>query len=132
MELSWKIMALAIVAVVLCVLLREYQKPLSVLLSLITCVGILLLGAAFFEPIIEVVKRLAGLTGADDEIIAPLFKVVGIGLLTHISSGICQDAAENTLGKTVEFCGTILALYAALPLLRAVLELVESMMGGLK
>ncbi len=131
MELSWKITALALVAVILCVLIRENQKPLSMLLSLLTCVGILMLCITFLEPILEVFRKLVGLSGADDEIVSPMLKVAGVGLLTQISAGICQDAGESALGKTVELCGTILAMYAALPLLLAVLELVENMMGGL-
>lgn len=131
MELSWKITALALVAVVLCVLIRENQKPLSVVLSVLACVGIMLLGITLLEPIYEVFNKLAGLSGMEDEIVSPMLKVTGVGLLTRICVGICQDAGEGALGKTVEVCGTILAMYAALPLLLAVLELVESMMGGL-
>jgi stage III sporulation protein AD len=67
----------------------------------------------------------------EDEIVSPMLKVAGVGLMTQVAAGICQDAGENALGKTVELCGTVLAMYAALPLLLAVLELVESMMGGL-
>lgn len=131
MELSWKITALAMVAVVLCVLIRENQKPLSVLLSLLTCVGILLLAVTFLEPVLEVFRKLVGLSAVDDVIVSPMMKVAGVGILTQISAGICQDAGESAMGKTVELCGTILAMYAALPLLLAVLELVENMIGGL-
>ena len=132
MELSWKITALALVAVVLCVLIRENQKPLSVLLSLLSCVGILLLAVVFLEPVLEVFRKLTALSGVDDEIISPMLKVAGVGLLTQISAAICHDAGEGALGKTVELCGTILAMYVSLPLLLAVLELVENMMGGLQ
>ena len=131
MEISWKITALALVAVVLCVLIRENQKPLSVLLSLLACVGMLLLAIVILEPVLEVFRKLEGLSGVEDEIVSPMLKVAGIGLLTQISSGICQDAGENAIGKTVELCGTVLAMYAAIPLLLAVLELVENMLGGL-
>ncbi len=131
MELSWKITALALVAVAFCVLIRDNQKPLSVLLSLIACIGILLLVITILEPILEVFKKLVGLSGVNDEIVAPMLKVAGVGLMTQLSAGICQDAGEGALAKTVELCGIILAMYAALPLLLAVLELVENMIGGL-
>lgn len=127
-----KITALALVTVVLCVLIRENQKPLSVLLSLLACVGIMLLGIAILDPILEVFKKFAGLSGMEDEVVSPMLKVAGIGLMTQIAAGICQDAGESALGKTVELCGTVLSMYAALPLLLAVLELVESMIGGLE
>lgn len=131
MEHAGKIAALALVAAVLCVLIRENQKPLSVLLALIGCVGIALLGFSFLQPVIAVLDKLVSLSGIADEMVAPMLKVAGVGLLTQISSGICQDAGESALAKTVELSGTVLAMYAALPLILAVLELVEKMMGGL-
>ena len=130
MEAAGKIAALALVAAVLCVLIRDHQKPVSLLLSLAACVGMIVLCAAFLEPIIAVLNKLVGLSGIADEIVSPMLKVAGIGLLTQISSGICVDAGEHALGKTVELTGSILALYASLPLLLAALELVEKMTGG--
>lgn len=131
MEAAGKIAALAIVSAVLCVLIRENQKPVSILLSLFGCIGLILIGFAFFEPVIAVLDKLADLSGVEDEIVAPMLKVAGVGLLTQISAGICTDAGEGALAKSVELVGTVLAMYASLPLILAVLELVEKMMGGL-
>ena len=130
MDAAGKISALALIAAILCVLIRDHQKHVSLLLSLAACVSMIVLCTSFLEPILEVLNKLIVLSGIVDDIVSPMLKVAGIGLLTQISAGICIDAGENALGKTVELVGNILALYASLPLLIAALELVEKMAGG--
>ena len=41
-----------------------------------------------------------------------------------------QALADAAVARLVELCGGVLALYAALPLLEAVLELIETVGGG--
>ena len=41
--------------------------------------------------------------------------------------GLCRDAGESALAAALEFAGTVCALLTALPLLRAVLELVTEL-----
>ncbi len=123
-----KLAALATVTAVLCVLIREKAKPLSLGLSLLACVGMLLLGLKFLSPLLSMLEQLQTLSGLRDSVTAPLFKVVGIGILTQISSGVCQDAGEGALSKTVELAGSFLAIYASLPLLSAVLELLQELL----
>ena len=62
--------------------------------------------------------------------VSPSLKAVGIGVLTQISAGVCDDAKQSAVARLVELCGGLLALYAALPLLEAVLELIETVGGG--
>ena len=69
-------------------------------------------------------------TGLDKALMTPMLKTIGIGILTQLSATICADAGENAIAKLVEICGGVLALYVALPLLEAVLDMVEQMSGG--
>ena len=52
------------------------------------------------------------------------------GILTQLASTVCADAGENAVAKTVELCGGALAVCVALPLMEAVLELLQTMGGG--
>ena len=130
MDTFVKISALTAVAVVFCVLLHDWQRPMSALLSIFVCAGILGLGISFLKPIFEVFQRLQKLSGISDELTKPLMKVVGIGLLSNIMTGICTDAGETALGKTLEIAGILLSVHASLPLILSVSELVERLIGG--
>ena len=122
--------ALAIVAAVLCVLVRTHTGALAVLLSLCASVVILLLSFQFFSPILSVLRQLRELTGLDEAATAPMLKVAGIGILTQTAASICEDSGEKNLSRSVEIGGTVLSLYASLPLISAVLDLMKETLGG--
>ena len=130
MDTALRISSLAVVAAVLCLVVRQREKPLALLLSLAACAAVLLLGLRFFSPVLSVVERLRDLSGLNETVTAPLLKVTGIGLLTQVAGSVCEDAEERTLAKAVEIGGSVLSVYAALPLLSAALELLEEMLGG--
>ncbi len=130
MDTALRISSLAVVAAVLCLVVRQREKPLALLLSLAACAAVLLLGLRFFSPVLSVVERLRDLSGLNEAVTAPLLKVTGIGLLTQVAGSVCEDAEERTLAKAVEIGGSVLSVYAALPLLSAALELLEEMLGG--
>lgn len=122
--------SLGVVAALLCAVVRENGKPLAMLLSLAGCAVLLLLALRFFSPILSVVEQLRELSGLNETVTAPLLKVTGIGLLVQVAGSVCEDAEEKALAKAVEIGGSVLSVYAALPLLTAVLKLLEEMLGG--
>jgi len=126
-----KTCAVTAIAVVLCVLLRNTQTPMSVLLSIAICMGIFCAGLAVLTPIFEVIEQMKTIAGLSDELSKPMMKVVGICLLSNIMTGICEDAGESALGKTLETTGVLLSIYASLPLVLAAMELIENLMRGM-
>lgn len=131
MATAGSVAALACVAAVCCLVLRQQSRALSLLVSLAACVGLLLLGVGFFQPVLEVAEELRELAGLDRETTGPLFKILGVGLLTQLAAGVCRDAGEGAVASTVELVGGLLTFYAGLPLLKAVLELVRELLEGI-
>ena len=43
---------------------------------------------------------------------------------------MCGDCGEGGVAKMVELCGTVMALYLSAPLVTAVLELLDGLLGG--
>ena len=58
----------------------------------------------------------------------PLYKTIGIALVVQVGGNLCRDAGESALASVVETAGTLCALLAALPLLRAVLDMLMELM----
>ena len=130
MEVMVKISAIAIMAAVLCLLLRQNEKAVALGLSVLSCVTVLILGARFLQPIWSVIGKIENLSGLGGGVTEPLLKVVGIGFLTQLAGSVCSEAGETSLAKAVELAGTVLAVYAALPLVLSVLDLAEKLIGG--
>lgn len=130
MELFLQAAVIAVVTVVLTSLLKKSNQELALLLTIAACVLIGLFLMRLAEPVVEFLSKLRNLAGLDKELMTPMVKTIGIGLLTQISATVCADAGENAIAKLVEVCGGVLALYVALPLLQAVIDMVEQMSGG--
>ena len=121
---------IGIVTAVLVTLIRRSNAELALLVSVAACVGMALLTLRLIEPVVSFFEKLEALSGLESELLSPLVKSVGIGVLTQLCAAFCADAGQSALGKLVELSGSILAIYVALPLLEAVLVMIRSMMGG--
>ena len=120
-----QVAVLGLLTVIFANLLRKNNKELAVVLSLAAClmIGVILIQLA--KPLVNFMEQLRSISGLDQALLAPLMKTISIGLLSQISSSVCADAGENAIAKLIDVCGGILSLYVALPLLEAVLEMME-------
>ena len=120
-----KLSALALAAALLCLTLKKQSPELGLALSLCA----LALGAGLIlsalKPVLNLAASLARRAELEEGLTAPLWKCMGLGLLTELTASVCADAGQNALAKLVELGGGILCLAASLPLLQAVLALVE-------
>lgn len=125
MAVSFQLSALAMVAALLTVVIKKQSPELSLVLTLCACAlgaGLLL---SYVEPVLSLARSLAERAQLDGKLTAPLWKCLGLGLLTEISSAVCTDAGQSALAKLVELGGGLLCLVVSLPLLQAVLALIE-------
>lgn len=125
-----QVAVIGVITVLLSTLLKKKNGESALLLTLAACAVIALLAIKMAEPVLDFLQKLREIADLDTALMTPLVKSVGIGLLTQICGGICDDAGESAIAKLVELCGGILAVYVSLPLLEALLETVETMGGG--
>ncbi len=119
-----------IVGALLITVIKKHNGALALALS-IAC--ICLLGAfllSLIHPLISFAEQLREIAGVSGALLTPLLKTVAIGLITEIASSVCTDASESSLARLVQLCGTAAALYCALPLMEAVLELISGLLEG--
>ena len=129
MELYLKCAAGVLVAVVL--ILALGRKDLGLLLSMAVCAMTALTAAELLKPVTALVDTLEGLGGLDGDLVAILFKAVGIGLITEIASLVCTDSGNASLAKAVNLLGTAAVLWLSLPLFEALLSLIQEILEGL-
>lgn len=123
-----KIAAAAVTAALFGTVVRRSAPELALLLTVTAGVWILTevldgLGAAA-----AMAERLAQLAQMDAAVAGPVLKTVVVALVTRITAEICRGAGEGGLAAFVETAGTILALTAALPLMAAVLTMLEELL----
>ena len=120
MDTMVKLAAAGVTAVVLSGVLKKSAPELAVLLTLAAGVWMLAVVADGLGAVVELMKELAGQAGASEELLEPVVKTVALSILTRLTAEICRSAGESGVAAFVETAGTVLALMAALPLVRAV------------
>lgn len=130
MELFLQICGIGILTALLAMVIKRTNSALGVLLSVACCVALGVMAAQVLKPIVEFVQSLQQTANLNGTLMKPLLKTVGVGILTQITGAVCQDAGEAAMAKMVELCGSLVALYVALPLLTAVLSLLNQLTGG--
>ncbi|MBR6874084.1 MAG: hypothetical protein IKN17_11330 [Ruminococcus sp.] len=76
----------------------------------------------------ELVGELLDKTGLDEAYLRMIFKGLGICYITVISADICRDSGQSALAAQIEIAGKLAMTVTALPLFRAVTEIVEGML----
>jgi len=123
-----KLFGLGLVTALLALVVRKQAPELALTLSLCACavgVGLIL---SWVEPILDLARDLARRADLDPELTTPVLRCLGLGLLTELSAAVCADAGQSALAKLVELGGGVLCLAVSLPLLQAMLALVEELL----
>ncbi|MCI8677553.1 MAG: stage III sporulation protein AD [Lawsonibacter sp.] len=127
MEAMAKLAAVGVTAVVLSAVLRKNTPELALLLALAAGLWMLALTASGLGAVVELMNELAEQAGLSEVLLEPVVKTVALSILTRLTVEICRSAGEGGVAAFVETAGAVLALLAALPLIRAVAQ----MMGEL-
>ena len=124
-----RLAAVGVTAVVLSAVLRKNTPELAVLLTVSAGLWMLLLVADGLRAVVLLMEELAGQAGISEVLLEPVIKTVALSILTKLTVEICRSAGEGGVAAFVETAGTALALLAALPLVRAVAQLMGELLG---
>ena len=123
-----RLAAVGVTAVVLSAVLKKNVPELALLLTL--AAGLWILGAAAegLGAIKALLEELAGQAGLSEALLEPVLKTVALSILTKVMAVVCRSGGEGGVAAFVETAGTVLALLAALPLVRAVAQLMGELL----
>ena len=123
-----KLAAVGVTAVVLSAVLRKNTPELALLLALAAGLWMLALAADGLGAAVELMKELARQAGLSEALLEPVIKTVALSILTKLTVELCRSAGEGGVAAFVETAGMVLALAAALPLVRAVAQLMGELL----
>ena len=128
MEAMAKLTAVGVTAVALSAVLKKNTPELAPLLALAAGVWMLALVADGLGAVIALMDELAQQAGLSEALLEPVVKTVALSILTRLTVEICRGAGESGVAAFVETAGTVLALLVALPLVRAVAQLMGELL----
>ena len=131
MNVIIKAIAGVLIAIVLCQVLAKQGKDISVLLLIAVCCIVVSTAIAYLRPVVDFIRNLQSIGQLNTEMISVLFKAVGIALLTEITSMICSDMGNTSLGKSLQILSLAVILWLSLPLFEQLLALLDNILGSI-
>ena len=129
METVTQVTALCVTAALLALVVKRGAPEQGLLLTIAAAAIVLIFLTDALGDITAFLEELAAESGIEQALFVPLYKTIAISLVVRVGGSLCRDAGESALAAVVETGGAVCALLAALPLLRAVLEILRTLMG---
>ena len=118
-----KLAALCAVCILPVVLLRKKTPEQALLLTIAVLVAAAARCLALAVPLVEELRALLARAGLEEAYLAVLLKTTAAALVTRFCADLCKDGGSQALASAVETAGAVASLAIALPLLKAVVEL---------
>lgn len=128
MESIAKIAAVAVAAALCAVVVKKNVPEIGLLLGLLAGALILSFSVTALRGVLGLIDALADTAGLSPEVLTPVIKTVGIAIVTKLAAEVCRDAKEGGIAAFVEIAGAAGALFVCLPLIEAVLAVVEDIL----
>ena len=127
MEIMLKCAAAALLATVICILIKRTNPEISMVLSAGAIVVIMTGAMTFARSLTDLAALVKNMTEESDVMIVPVLKCVGIGAVTNIRAELCRDASQSSAAAAVDMAGTLCAIGVSMPLIVSMLKLIGGM-----
>ena len=119
-----KIISIALIALIIIILLKQYKPEFAIYISLLTGVLILLLVIDELKGIIELLQSLASKTSINGTFLTLLIKITGIAFLSEFAVSICKDSGEGAIASKIEIGSKIIIISMSIPIISSLLEII--------
>jgi len=118
-----KLAALCAVCILPVVLLRKQTPEQALLLTAAIVAVVLVRCLSAAAPLLDKLRSLFERAGVETVYVTVLLRTVAAALVTRFCADLCRDGGSQALASAVETAGAVAALAIAMPLLKAVIEL---------
>lgn len=119
-----KIIGIAIFAVVIIIIIKQYRPEFAIYISIITGIIILSFIIDKLSGTINLLSDLSNKLNNGQEFLKILVKITGIAFLTEFAVSICKDAGESAIGSKIDLGGKVIIIAMSIPIISSMLETV--------
>ncbi len=112
-----KIMATAIVVVMLALLLKEQKPYMATALVIVGTLYILFLGIPYLDKIATYVRMLYSETGDRDFYMSTVLKITAISIVASLTSSLCKDSGMGAVASVVMISAKAICMCMTLPVM---------------
>ncbi len=125
----FQLVGIAFVTAVAALILKGTKPELAFAVTVAGSIILLLFVFEMLKGTVAIFGDIADEAGLNSSLIKILLKMVGIGYLVEFSAGILNDFGQNSVADKLIFCGKVLILVLAIPILESVLTLIKQLLG---
>ena len=129
MSIFLKATAGLLTALIFWIVLSKQSRDYSVLLTLAVCAMVVTISLGLLQPIIQFLQKLQSMVDLDNDLLSIVLKIVGIGLITELSTLICKDVGNESMGKSLQILSTATVLWLSIPVFEKLLSLLDKILG---
>lgn len=119
-----KIIGIALIALIMIVLLKQYRPEFAVYISLLVGVLILILVMDKLTGIIQLLQSIASKASINGTFLSLLIKITGIAFLAEFAVSICKDSGEAAIASKIEIGSKIIIISMSIPIISSLLEVI--------
>lgn len=119
-----KIIGIALIALIIIILLKQYRPEFAIYISILTGILILLLVMDKLTGIINLLKSLANKASINTTFLILLLKMTAIAFLSEFAVSICKDSGEAAIASKIEIGTKIIIISMSIPIISSLLEII--------
>lgn len=119
-----KIIGIALIALIIIIMLKQYRPEYAIFISLLTGVLILFLVMDRLTGIINLIQSIKDKFSINTQFIALLIKITGIAFLSEFAVSICKDSGEAAIASKIELGSKIIIISMSIPIISSLLEII--------
>lgn len=128
MDLFFNIAFLSVAGTICTVLVKKNAPEIGMSMTLLITGVVTFVALTVFRKIQEFLNDIASSAQIGQELLSPMYKLIGIAIVTKLCADMCRDAKETAIASAVEILGCAAGVYVSLPLISALLKLVGTML----
>ena len=119
-----KITSIALIALIIMILLKQYRPEFAIYISILTGILIIFLVMDKFTGIIELIRSISNKSNINNQFIEILLKITGIALLSEFAVSICKDSGETAIASKIEIGTKVIVISMSIPIISSLLEII--------
>lgn len=123
----FQLCCIAVITAVCAFILKSHKSELVPLCLTAGGIIIFLFAFDYLSESIEFLKEFSATSGADNEIIRVIFKIIGIGFLIELTASSIKDLGFEGVADKLILCGKIIIFVVAIPILSSTYKIIVSL-----
>ncbi len=119
-----KIIGIALIALIIIIMLKQYRPEYAIFISILTGILILFLVMDRLTGIINLIETIEDKFSINTQFIALLIKITGIAFLSEFAVSVCKDSGEAAIASKIEIGSKIIIISMSIPIISSLLEII--------